>query len=177
MESLLPFDVLSRWIHVGGAIAVLGGSVFIRFVLMPAVSELPDDQREALHERVMSRWRRLVGAGIGLLLLSGMYNFVRAVPHHSGQPLYHALMGIKILLAIVVFFLASALAGRSKAFDGLRAKARTWIVLTIVLSAAVVAIAGYLKVAVKPVSAEPPEPDGPVVSTPANPPAPAQRTM
>ena len=57
-------------------------------------------------------------------------------------------MGMKILLAMAVFFLASALSGRSKALEGIRRNAALWLVINILLAAVIVAIAGYLKVAV-----------------------------
>jgi len=149
MSDLLP--VLSRWIHVGAAVVLVGGTVFMRFVLLPAARELPDDARGGLRERVMGRWRKFVGAGILLLLLSGLYNYVLVIQDKArlaDTKLYHPLMGTKILLALVVFFLASALAGRSKAFEGLRQKAPLWLGVTLTLAAIVIAIAGYLKVAV-----------------------------
>ncbi len=139
-------DLLSRWIHIGTAIVVLGGSVFLRFVLMPAAVGLPDDEHQALRERLMGRWRKFVGIGIGLFLLSGFYNYlVVAMPKHQGDKLYHPLIGTKILLAFVVFFLASALTGRSAAFEGIRKNSKKWLLITILLAATIVVISGVLK--------------------------------
>jgi len=150
MEML---NVLFRWIHVGTAIAVLGGSVFLRYVLMPAAEQLPEAEHDALRQRVIGRWKRFVMIGIALFLVSGFYNYlVVALPKHKGNGLYHALMGTKIILAFVVFFLASALVGRAAAFEGFRRNRAKWLTITILLSAIVVAIAGVLKVAVPPPS-------------------------
>ena len=147
MDSL-PVYVLSRWVHVGTAIVVLGGAVFLRYVLLPAAAPLPEAEHLALRERLMGRWRKFIGIGIGLLLLSGFYNYlVVALPGHKGDGLYHGLIGTKIILAFVVFFLASALGGRAKAFAGLRENSRAWLAVTIALGAIIVAISGYLKVA------------------------------
>ena len=149
MDDLLP--VLSRWVHVGSAIVVLGGSVFMRFVLMPAAAELPDDTHNALREQVVGRWRKFIGTGILLFLISGFYNYYLAIPTSRVEEsrLYHPLMGVKILLSLAVFFLASALTGRSKALQGIRQNAKRWLTVTVVLAVLVVAIAGFLKVAVK----------------------------
>ncbi len=135
---------------MGTAIVVLGGSVFMRFVLMPAASELPDDVHNALRERVRGRWRKFVGAGILLFLVSGFYNYMAAIgtPRVDASKLYHPLMGVKILLSLGVFFLASALTGRAQALQGIRQNAKRWLTVTVVLAVVVVAIAGYLKVAV-----------------------------
>ena len=146
MEPLFFVDVLSRFLHVATAITVLGGSIFMRFALQPAALGLPEAEHAALRERIMARWRKIVGIGIGVFLLTGFYNYIRAMPVHKGDGLYHALMGTKILLSFAVFFLASALVGRSRTFDRLRANSRTWLAVTILLAAIVVAIAGFLKV-------------------------------
>lgn len=147
MEDAL--NVLFRWLHVGTAIVVLGGSVFMRFVLMPAAAELPDDQHEALRGRVMGRWKKFVMIGIALFLISGFYNYiVVSIPKHKGDKLYHPLIGTKILLAFVVFFIASALTGRAAAFEGIRKNAKKWLLILILLAFTIVCISGVLKVAV-----------------------------
>lgn len=156
MEGRVPLDVLFRIVHVATAIAVVGGSLFMRFVLMPAAAELPDAEHEALRERIASRWRKFVGAGIGLLLLSGLYNYIVVmIPKHKGQGLYHGLIGTKMILAFIVFFLASALSGRAKAFEGIRKDSKKWLMITIALALVIVAISGYVKIAVETVKVAP----------------------
>ena len=152
MDSL-PLNLLFRWIHIGTAIVILGGSVFLRFVLMPAAKDLPEAEHDALRERLMSRWRKIVGIGIGLFLVSGFYNYlVVMMPQHKGDKLYNALLGTKILLAFGVFFLASALTGRAAAFETIRKNSKKWLLITILLATAIVIISGYLKVALPPTS-------------------------
>jgi len=140
-------DLISRWIHMGGAIVLLGGSTFIRFVLMPSAAEsLTDADHQKLRERVMGRWKRIVMLGILLLLITGGYNYYEREGKTSQ---YHMLMGIKMLLALGVFFLASALTGRSAGFASIRQDAKKWITVLIIMATAVVAIAGFLKVMIR----------------------------
>jgi len=147
MEELFLVTVLSRWVHVATAIILVGGSAFFRFIVMPAAATLPDSAHVALREQLLARWRRIVGPGIGLFLISGFYNFiVVAVPQHRGDGLYHGLMGTKILLAFVVFFLISALMGRSPAFEAIRNNSRKWMAITLILSMLIVGISGFLKI-------------------------------
>jgi uncharacterized membrane protein len=160
MDTLLPVDILSRWVHVGTAIVIVGGSVFMRYVLMPAADPLPDDIHNDLRGRVIGTWRRFVRIGIGLFLLSGFYNYMRAIPAHKGDGLYHGLIGGKILLAFAVFFLASALTGQSAAFEGLRRQRKKWLAVTILLAAIVVALGGVAKVAARPRALAQPVPVG-----------------
>lgn len=146
---MIDVAVLSRWVHIGSAVVVVGGSVFLRYVLMPAAAELPEAEHNALRGRLMQTWKKVVHTGILLFLLSGFYNYlVVALPQHRGDKLYSALIGIKILLAFVVFFFAIALTGRSKATELFRKDARKWLTVNILLAAAVIGISGYLKVKV-----------------------------
>jgi uncharacterized membrane protein len=147
MDGTLALYTLFRWLHVGTAIVLLGGSVFMRFVLMPAAEKLPSDAHETLRGHVRAVWKVFVHVGITLLLASGLYNYIAVmIPQHKGDGLYHALMGIKILLALAVFFLAEALVGRAPAFEGLRQKLKLWLGVVVLLGALIVAISGFLKV-------------------------------
>lgn len=149
MDNLVP--VLSRWAHIGGAVVLVGGTVFMAFALLPAAKQLPDDVHNSLRERVMGTWRKFVGAGILLLLLSGLINYylvIKDTERLADTKLYHPLMGTKIILAMVVFFLASALTGRAKGLAGLRNKSGLWLKVNLTLAAVIIAIAGFLKVVV-----------------------------
>lgn len=158
MDFNTLFNILMRLVHVLSAVVLLGGACYVRFVLLPAAAELPESEHAALRERLLARWRSIVHRGIGLLLITGFYNYLEVTaPQHQGQGMYHMLMGIKILLALAVFFLASALAGRSAAFEGLRRDPRRWLTLLIMLAGVVVGIGGAIKVALPPVAAAPAE--------------------
>jgi len=146
MNDLNPLDILFRWAHVGTAIVLLGGGVFMRFILMPSADTLDDDTHDRLRAQVMGRWKRFVHMGILLLLVSGFYNYlVVMIPKHKGDGLYHALLGTKILLALGIFFLASVLVGRSAKFEPLRANRGKWMLVIVLLGAVIVGISGFLK--------------------------------
>lgn len=148
-------DVVSRVVHVATAIVLVGGSVFLRLILMPAAEGLPEDEHAALKERLLGRWKRVVHVGILLLLLTGSYNYLVVTSgKHSNDTLYSALVGTKILLALVLFFLASALVGRSAALQGLRNKSKTTLAVMITIAAVIVAISGFVKVRPSPAASQ-----------------------
>lgn len=146
MDITLLLDSISRIVHVGTAITLVGGSVFMCFVLNPSAAQISDEEHEKLRGAVMGRWKKFVHIGVALFLVSGFYNFARLAPLHKGDSLYHALVGTKILLAFGVFFIAEALVGKSKAFESMRQKRGTWLTVIVLMAAVIVAISGFVKV-------------------------------
>jgi uncharacterized membrane protein len=145
--TTLALQSLTRFLHVGTAIVLLGGSVFLRYVLLPAAEKIPTDAHDTLRAGLMRTWRIFVHLGVLLLLASGFYNYlVVTAPKHHGDSLYHALMGTKILLALVVFFIAEALVGRAAVFEKMRQNRKTWLAIAVLLGLIIVAISGFLKV-------------------------------
>jgi uncharacterized membrane protein len=138
--------VSSRWLHIIAAVVAVGGAAFIRFVLLPAARSLPADQADALRVAVRRRWAILYMLCVVLLLVSGLYNYMAvAIPAHRGQSIYHALFGLKFILAMVVFFIGSALVGRAAAFEPIRRNASRWLALNVLIAALVIAVACILK--------------------------------
>jgi uncharacterized membrane protein len=139
-------QIVLRWMHIVPAVVAGGASIFARFALLPALSALPDAERGRVREAIDRRWRLVVAACIALLLISGIANFVLyQAPAHKGQALYQALFGVKFLAALVVFFLASALSGRSPALAGIRANSRLYAGIAAALVLLILLISGVLR--------------------------------
>lgn len=137
---------LLRFLHIAPAVIAGGATIFARIALLPALAALPDAERTRVKDAIDRRWRVVVMTCITLLLVSGIANFVLyQAPFHKGQPLYHALFGVKFLLAMVVFFLGSAMTGRSAALASIRANARLYVGLAATLVIAIVLISAVLR--------------------------------
>lgn len=143
---MFAIDVLSRIVHVSTAITLIGGSVFTLWVLIPAAKTLSEEAHAELASKIRDRWKRFVHIGVTLFLITGFYNYFQAMPLHKGDGLYHGLLGAKMLLAVGVFFLAAALAGRSRLLEPIRANREFWLRILILLAVVIVAISGYVKV-------------------------------
>lgn len=140
-------DLLFRWMHILPAITMVGATIFMRLALHPSVESLPADQRKALQAAIRSRWAKVVMISIALLLISGLVNYVRFSQRYdfSGTP-YHPMLGVKMLLSLPIFFIASRLTGRSQGAERFREKAGFWMTTNIVLAVLVVALGGVGKV-------------------------------
>mgnify|MGYP006928169703 CR=1 FL=1 len=154
MDETLILPVLSRWAHVGTAIVLVGGTTFFRLVVMPA---LEGDNSELLG-RIRERWKKVVHSGIAIFLISGIYNYVTMIPKHKGDGLYHGLVGTKILLAMFVFFIASALVGNKPGTQKFRDDAKKWTGIMLMVAAVIVGISGFVKVRPIPTAAVVAEP-------------------
>jgi uncharacterized membrane protein len=167
--------LILRWLHIVAAITAVGGIIFMRLALVPSVSVLADEQRKVLHEQIRSRWAKIVAASIFFLLVTGIVNFILfniqtngdawAQWRESYNTLYQATFGVKFLLALVIFFLASALAGRTEATKRFRDRAKFWMTVNLALALLVVALSNILR----STHTGPNLPQSPAVTSPSTP--------
>jgi uncharacterized membrane protein len=149
-DSLFPLLLLLRYMHILGAIMLMGGTIFMRFALAPTVAGMGESTKAELHEQVRSRWSKFVMLAAGLILVSGIANLVLAA-RYQYEPLfgmrggYHMVVGIKFLLALPIFFIASLLAGRTAAAKKMQANAPLWMNVNLALALVMVLMGGVLK--------------------------------
>jgi uncharacterized membrane protein len=149
-DSLFPLLLILRYMHILGAIALMGGTIFMRFALRPVVVGLPPETRTALHEQVRGRWSKFVMFASALLLISGITNLALA-GKYDFQPIagmakgYHMVVGVKFLLALPIFFIAALMTGRSSLAKKVQANAELWMNVNLTLALVMVLIGGYLK--------------------------------
>jgi putative copper export protein len=149
MDATFWFNVLMRWLHVGAAVVGVGGTLMMRLVVLPALERLPNGG-EVL-QAIRPAFKRLIHSAIGLLLLTGFYNYiavaipkVRAFREAVPNPMagYHAVMGGKILLSLVLFGIALALLAPVPSFHENR---KSWLSVNVVLGLAILALGAYLR--------------------------------
>ena len=140
-------NLAMRWLHIIPAIALIGGTIFMRFALVPAYEQLDDEQREKIQESVRRGWSRLLMPSIGFLLISGIVNTMK-ISIEGGLPVYYMpLLAIKMALAGAIFYIASLLAGRSEAARKFQQDQRKWLNINILLAVLLVCIAGAMRLA------------------------------
>ena len=152
-----PIGLLLRWSHILAAITALGGLIFSRFALLPALEDLDEEARNRVHDGIRRSWMKWVMGSITILLLTGLANYLLTINRASTEAWggngrmwmkshgYHAFMGAKILFAFALFYLASALIGRGEATQWARDDRKKWLTITLGLGLAVVILSGYLR--------------------------------
>jgi uncharacterized membrane protein len=93
-------SVIMRWIHIASMATLIGGLIFGRLVMAPAIATLAADARESLETTAAALFRPFVFSAIGGLVVSGTFNLLTTPGH---RPIYHVLFGVKMLLALHVF--------------------------------------------------------------------------
>lgn len=140
-----PFliQLLSRVLHILSAIILVGGLFYIRTVLSPAGVDASFAGRRAV-------WARWVSLATFLLLASGIYNLLTIINQVKAaseklDPTYHALILIKLLLALVVMFIMAVLAGKTALAEKFRANMRKWLNVAWMAALAIVVIGAMLR--------------------------------
>lgn len=139
-------QIVSRWLHITAAVTAGGGALFMKLALHPAVESLPPEMRDAVRSAVRARWAKVVMISIAVLLATGLYNLVVILQTYDlkGTP-YHAIFGMKFLLAIAIFFLASVLVGRSEMAQKARQNAGYWLTVLTAMLLVLLALSAVLK--------------------------------
>ena len=140
-------ELALRWVHILSAITMVGGAFFMKFALLPGLKAIDGDQREVVGASIRGFWSKCVMATSGLLLISGFVNVFSIMKTYGTNfdgP-YHAMLGIKMLLAFAIFALSAILSGRSANAQKLRQNESMWLNVNVALAIAVVCIAGYMK--------------------------------
>jgi putative copper export protein len=93
-------SLIMRWLHISSMATLVGGLIYGRLALTPALESLAQDARAVFGEKAAARFRPLSYAAVAGLTLSGLYNLL-STPGHTAR--YHMLLGIKLLLVAHVF--------------------------------------------------------------------------
>jgi uncharacterized membrane protein len=149
MDGLFLLNILTRWVHVTAAVIAVGGTVLLRFVLLPVLAARPDGAEILDSVRII--WKRIFHTAMGILLLSGFYNYlgvaapkVRALREAGNETIarYHSVMGVKIILSLVVFGIAIALL---KPVPAMHENRKTWLTVNTVLALLILLFGAYLR--------------------------------
>jgi hypothetical protein len=132
--------VFMRWLHIVSAITIVGGFIYARYMVAPALASLAASERLALADRIVGNLRPILYTALVTVLVSGLYNYLTksAYPPH-----YHMIIGVKFLFVLHVFATA-VLYTIPNANEGNRLRRLTWLVISGVVIVAISADLRFL---------------------------------
>lgn len=136
---------LAQWLHLGAAVVAVGGVLYARAVLGPALRALPPEERAQVLRAAGRRFHPILWAAIALLLVTGLYNVVLAADAHAADPLYWQLLGLKIVLAVALFGLALAVTLPVAAFAGIARRRPEVLLVNLGLAAVILYLSAWLR--------------------------------
>lgn len=149
MDGTFWLNLVLRWLHVAAAVAAVGGTLMMRFVILPALATLPNGGE--VIDRIRPLFKKLIHSAMGILLLTGFYNYVVvAIPKVrelkeqgvTTMAAYHHVIGAKILLSLVLFAIAIMLL---MPVPAMHEKRKTWLTVNAVLGLLILFLAAFLR--------------------------------
>ncbi|GIV19894.1 MAG: hypothetical protein KatS3mg023_1645 [Armatimonadota bacterium] len=134
-------DFIVKWVHVLSIVTAVGLTLFQYLVLQPVlrrVQGVPDEFLKAVQRRM----GMVIGIAWVLIWVTGIYNLVVVIP--TVKPNYHLVLGAKILLVLVLFFISTALSHPSLAFEGIQRNRAKWVALAAWLGIVVIVLSATM---------------------------------
>ena len=130
--------VFMRWIHITSVVTLIGGFIYARFALAPALAAVPEPTRGQIGDRSVANFRPVLYTVLAAILGSGLYNYLTKA---SYPPHYHMWIGIKFLFVLHIFAVSVlyTIPGAGEP------KRRRWLTGMISTGLIVIAISAYLR--------------------------------
>ena len=129
--------VIIKFLHVASAGIAMGGVTFALWALMPSMGGIDPETAGKLMGEVVRLFGRMIWIVIALLVLTDIWMIVVVAAAGVPQPLYHSILGIKVILALAIFFIAYGVLAPVKALESMRQNRKRWMVINIHLIAVV----------------------------------------
>jgi len=136
LRAVLAISI--RWIHIASVVTLLGGFIYARFVLAPALAALKAPEQQAIDDRAVSAFRPLLYTVLFTILGSGLYNYLSKT---SYPRFYHMVIGIKFLFVLHIFAVSILYATPNANM----AKRKRWLTGMVISGLIIIAISGYLR--------------------------------
>jgi uncharacterized membrane protein len=141
---MLTLNLIMRWLHIFSAITAVGATIFLRLVLIPSLTGLPDEARALLLKNMSGRLRTLIHSAIGGIIISGLYN-THVLWKTSIGP-YALVYVVKVSLALIIFIVAILLTSSRPKWAAFQANRKKWLAVNVILAVIIVALSSYLRV-------------------------------
>src|SRR3954465_14434598 len=92
-----------RWLHITSVVTPLGGFIYMRVAVWPALRSFGAAESPAVIEAIVARFRTLLYVLLATAVGSGLYNYLTKAAY---PPHYHMWIGIKLLFVLHILAVA-----------------------------------------------------------------------
>jgi uncharacterized membrane protein len=144
-DGLYWLLLLSRVLHMLGAIVLVGGLFYLRMVVAPSAARATNPSPDVWFAGQRAAWAKWVGVAAAVLIVTGLFNYYEIYVGYDLAQSYHMIAGIKVLVALVFIFLVSLLAGRTAAAEQLRKRMMFWLSVSLLIGIFAVVLGSFLR--------------------------------
>jgi hypothetical protein len=123
--------------HIAATCTSLGGLVYARLVLLPAIASLPEREQGPFLQRVIRRYSYIKWGGVAVVAVTGILSWLRNYPTVENRPMYLRAFAIKMIGAFGLFSITAQLAVPVPAFKGMQRRRGFWSLVNIVCGATI----------------------------------------
>lgn len=134
---------LMQWLHLLGVVVAVGGTVFARLVLLRAFVVVDGQARQRIMGEVARYFYPMLWGAIVVIFFTGMYNLALALPGATAR--YNAIVGVKFVLALVLFAIAFGITIPSPVPTRMQQRRPFWMMVNLGLAAVIILLAAYLR--------------------------------
>ena len=137
-------SIIVRICHILPVVIAIGGTIYMRTIVMPAVEELPKSQQHLLRMSLIRRFRLVMWACIALIVLSGLAQLTFIL--REQLPItYQLVLAIKMILALLLFLVAIGLTLPGEVWSTVRRHAPLLLAINVVLGSVIVMLSAVLR--------------------------------
>ena len=139
MELVTFFN---KWLHLVSIVGVLGGTAFALLVMAPLLRNEAKDSPLA-----KGMWKRFASSIAILWIIVLVTGFVNLfMVSHSVNSSYQSILGIKVLLALLMFVLSVLLAHPIPAVARFVENRSTWLMTLMIIGIAILGLSAHLNI-------------------------------
>jgi hypothetical protein len=141
---------LVRVLHIAAACTSLGGLVYARAVLWPALPRLPAVERERFLAAVVRRFAWIKWSGVAVVAATGVIQWQALWPHGTAPSAYLACFALKMFGAVGLGAITFLLAIPARCSRGMRRRRGLWSAVNIACGLAILVGAALMRAVAKP---------------------------
>ncbi|MBW3622964.1 MAG: hypothetical protein KY468_06085 [Armatimonadetes bacterium] len=149
MDPQFYATTFNKWLHLSAAGIVVGGLIYLRFVLIPTLDGVEESQRTPIWQAAYKRSMRWILYAFAVLILTGIDNGLRSrrflqVATPDVRDTYWMVFWTKVAVVILAFILVHFLIIGAPPFRRIQEAYRRWVTVLVVAALLIVYFSGFL---------------------------------